>query len=234
MVIEIPIEVRVKEREEIKKIIKDIERSENKLQRQKPGSNKKDLSSSQAVPTLNTQSQADITQFLKKGGRKDPLGLKPEPKQVVTTANFEKIFRDKLVTGNKLTDIISGKSGPGGALDLLPKGGKLGKIGSFAARLAPPMAVALIAIGFVKKIIDIIFGPGGPLDKRFNEFEGRVNKLFSTIEEAEKKQGNKIVRITSYYGSRGGENTTFNTLDPLSRGENLFSRDINLLSKGLI
>ena len=223
MVVEIPIEVRFKESKEIDNKIKKIEETDRKF-KTLPKSNKKDSVSNQAVPTLDTKSFADPTQFLKKAGKKDPLGIRNnrDANGVVTRKELQKVLTDRLGDGNKLLDLLQGKGGGGSQL------------AGFATKLAPPIAAALIAIGFVKKVIDIAFGPGGPFDIRFKEFEERSKKLFSERDQQLKKQGIKTVRITSYYGSRGGRDTTFSTLNPLRKGVYAFDRDLNLLSKGLI
>lgn len=192
MVVEIPIEIRVKEKDEIKQIINDMKEADT-----------------QSAPSKK---------------KEDPLGIKNKRNAngVVTRKELNNVINERFGQIDKITDLLQGGAG-----------GFVGQLTGFATKLAPPMAIALTAVGFIKKIIDIMFAPGGPFDRRFNEFEQRTNKLISTSDQALKRQGEKTVRITSYYSSRGGRDTTFTTLDPLRKGQYVFDRDLNLLSKGV-
>lgn len=221
--IKIPIEVKLDESKEIKNTLKEIKEGQSGF-KTLPKKGKSTSGASQAVPTFEDDEKGGplfggATGRTPKRGKADPLGLKRTKGKVVFEQDLKKAFDDKFSTVNKIFDLGSGKASPVGA------------IAKFAAKAAPPIAVALIAIGFIQKIISIMFGPGGPFDTRLNEFRERVEVLFDTRDEAAKRQGTKVVRISSYYGSRGGKNTTFSTLDPLAKGQFAFDRDLHLISK---
>ena len=223
--IEIPIEVKISDSKEIDEKIRELK--EARQEATLPLKGKSKTSGSQAVPTLDTASTGGLAeagiQTLPKRGKVNPLNLKKATGgQVVLKRDLEKFTKDKVGVLETIFNLGTGKQSAVGAIT------------GFAAKAAPPIAAALIAIGFIEKIIAVMFGPGGPFDTRFNEFEARVNKLFSTREEQQKRQGDKNVRITAYYGSRGGKDTTFSTLEPLSRNTYVFDRDLHLISKRLI
>ena len=224
MVIEIPIEIRIQDSKEIEKKINDIKEADKKF-KTLPSKGKSKSSVSQAVPTLVTESRGGLEeagiQTTPTRGRNDPLGIRKK-QEIITKKKLDKILKDKFGQAEQIIDFVSGK------------GNILGQSLGFVSKLAPPLAVALIAIGFIEKIIDVIFGPGGPFERRANEFQERAKKLFSERDQALKRQGIKTVRITSYYGSRGGRDTTFTTLDPLRRGQYVFDRNLNLLNKGVL
>jgi hypothetical protein len=218
--IEIPIEVKLTEVKELENQIKELKEARKETLPQK---GKSKSSGSQAVPTLDGGRSGALFGGKTGGtpgrGKANPLNLKKGLNGVVLKRDLEKMFKDKTGVLESIFDLGSGKKSP------------IGAITKFASKAAPPIAVALIAIGFVEKVIAVAFGPGGPFDIRLNEFQERTQKLFATAEQAAKRQGFKVARITSYYGSRGGQNTTFSTLDPLARNTQISDRDLNLLSK---
>jgi hypothetical protein len=226
--IEIPIEVKLSDSKEIDEKLKQIKEGQSGI-KALPKKGKSTSGSSQAVPTSTDDFGVGAlfggeTSNLPKNKKADPLGLKKGRSRgkVVFERDLQKMFTDKTSTLEKIFDLGTGNKSPTGA------------IVSFAGKAAPPIAAALIAIGFIQKIIDVIFGPGGPFDTRLNEFEERARALFDTRDEALKRQGAKVVRISAYYGSRGGKDTTFSTLEPLSRGQFVFDRDLHLISKGTV
>lgn len=108
----------------------------------------------------------------------------------------------------------------------------------FAFRFVPILMPILVGYGLIDMMIKVLFGPGGPLDTRFKEFEARQNKLISRKEEAERRQGMKIIRYATYFGLRNGENQVATNIDrmKLDGGQtaNIFyDRDLHMRSKGL-
>lgn len=109
---------------------------------------------------------------------------------------------------------------------------------AFAFRFVPILMPVLVGAGLVQRIVAIIFGPGGPLDVRLREFAERRDRMLSLREQNEILQGNRIFRISSYYGIRGGQGQVKTSLDNLKvdGGQNAsiyYDRDLHFKSKGV-
>jgi len=101
--------------------------------------------------------------------------------------------------------------------------------------IIPFIAEGLIAFGFAEKIFEMIFMPGGVLDRRFKLIlNDLVSKFFAREKLASIRQGFSDLRISSWITPRGNNRGQVGTtLSGLTHGRPIYNEKLEMLTKDM-
>lgn len=101
--------------------------------------------------------------------------------------------------------------------------------------IIPYIAEALIAFGFIETVFNMLFGEGGPFDRRFKLIlNNYVSKWFSRQQLQSIRQGFTQLRISSWISPRGNIRGQANTtLSGINHGRPVYNDRLEMLTKDL-
>jgi hypothetical protein len=118
--------------------------------------------------------------------------------------------------------ILSGSKGPSSILNIIKP-------------IIPYIGEALLAIGFIEKVYEMLFMPGGPFDRRFKLVISKlVAPLVNRILLANIRQAFKELRISSWIGPKGNNRGQVGTtLAGFAHGRPVYDEKLEMLTKDL-
>lgn len=225
-IIEVPIEISTKDKKELEQIKKDIDNIEKKTKKIK------DTASRQAVPTQQLDERGGIF-----GGATETKGSvfkDKTSKQAITRENeFNKVKNEltRLEKAQKKADESQKQLQK--IIEVLPIGGADG-LAKAALKFAPFIGQALLAIGFIKVIIDELLRDGGFFDRRIKiKISKQFLKLTGRKEAAELSRARKTLRVTTSPTLRGPTGQVVSTQQLFKRGISFLSENQEALGKGV-
>lgn len=249
--LEILIEIRTKDSEEIRKLLNDIDSADSKLRNIKSRPTSRMPSSGTGAPVQIDYGKDERTGIFSSFITDETLPLKG--RDISSRAPFQrenefKRLRDEVkftrdqqneikrqiepldaLFGGAILGQSSGKGIMGVGQNILG-GGIVGGLKGTLAKLVPILGTALIAYGFVRTIIDILLQSGMPFDRRWKrELTKELASLTDRKEKQDIAQGLTGIRAGGNSGLRDEVIST--NLEKAKSGNPIYNEHIELLAK---